>query len=128
MITELENCFVAEGIAEVNGFKFTQLKANQYAYLYEVETDASVHYEVFERKLTPIAIDFQKKIFSDTDFKVVYPKSREFGISAWTCLTKEAAYEKFDKVCEIVRNRHSEIETPSTQQIVQKTSVYESSN
>ena len=53
-------------------------------YVYSVEQpDAkTIHYEVFRKKVVPICLDFVAKIYSDTDFKEVYPKSKYFGLSA----------------------------------------------
>lgn len=91
---ELENEF--EGTGEVKGFKFTKIDSSAFANLYKVTEDGvKYHYEVFTRKFTPTCIDFEKKIFSETDFKEIYPKSNHFGVWAWTFRTKEKAIEKF---------------------------------
>jgi hypothetical protein len=92
---ELELGF--EGIGEVKGFKFAQMQSSTYAYLYEVVGDGgNVHYEIFERKNTPICIDFEKRIYSDTEFKEVYPKAKDFGIWAFTVKNFDSALIEFN--------------------------------
>lgn len=63
-----------EGKGEVKGYLFTQLKKLPNSYLYEVknEEDGKCHYEVFRRTI-------------NTQFDCIsYPKSKSFGIWAWT--------------------------------------------
>ena len=92
------------GIGEVKGFNFTQLYSSEFAYIYKVEGD-SINYEVFERKNSPICIDFKKHIYSETEFKEVYPKSNSFGVSAWTFKYYHDALEKADKIEERLLNK-----------------------
>jgi hypothetical protein len=94
-----------EGIGEVKGFKFTQLAKEENAYLYEVNTGASTHFEVFERVSSPICIDFVKRTYSDTDFKESYPKSNSFGIWAFSILNHQRAVMKLNELNERVKNR-----------------------
>lgn len=82
-IHELEKTFISKG--EVKGVSFTQVARTDFGYIYEVEG----YYEVFERKLSAVCIDFKKRIYSDTEFKVRYPKAKDFGVWAWT--TKDYA-------------------------------------
>ena len=97
MIKELEDEFI--GISEVSGFKFKKLASTDKGFLYEVmPDDTSRHYEVFERKLTPVCIDFNKREYSTTDFKVKYPKSNDFGIWAWTYSSYELALNKLNNL------------------------------
>ena len=77
MIKKLENEFIGKG--EVDGFIFKKKSENEFGYIYQVENNGFVHYEVFDKKITPICLDFEKKIFSETDFKEQYPKSNNFG-------------------------------------------------
>lgn len=87
------------GGGEVSGFKFTQIHASVSAYLYKIDIDEdNVHFEVFKRKLTPLCIDFEKKVFSDTDFKEIYPKAKHFGDWAWTFKKLEDAERKFNEI------------------------------
>jgi hypothetical protein len=81
---ELDNYFIGRG--EVKGFSFSQLDSNSKAYLYEVNTGYSVHYEVFERK-------------ENTRFNcVTYPNSNSFGKFAWCITDKDEALERFSKL------------------------------
>ena len=92
MIKELPLEFIGTG--EVDEFEFKQIYKSSNAYMYKVSLDGrKPHYEVFERTLTPICIDYDKKIYSDVDFKVKYPKSNDFGRWAWT-------YNDYDKACD----------------------------
>lgn len=85
MIKYLENEFTGTG--EVKGFKFRKITTLEHVYLYEVSSsDGNVWYEYFKRLNTPICIDFEKRLYSDTEFKEIYPKAKDFGITAW-CLT-----------------------------------------
>ena len=95
MVIELEKEFV--GIGEVRGFNFKQLKQTEYAYLYEVIDEGKTHYEVFKRKHSPVCIDFQKRVYSETDFKESYPKANSFGSWAYTTPSLEKATELLDK-------------------------------
>jgi hypothetical protein len=84
MLIEIEKEFI--GIGEVSGFKFTRIGRTDAAYCYEVAQEGvNTHYEVFRRKNTPVCIDFEKRIYSETEFKETYPKSNAFGVWAWTC-------------------------------------------
>ena len=92
-IQELEKRF--HGTGEVKGFRFLQIKKSVAAYLYEVETDGQIHYEIIKRSISAVCIDFEKKIFSETDFKEIYPKSTKFGTDAFTSKNKDDAIKKF---------------------------------
>ena len=106
-VKELEKEFI--GIGEVSGMKFAQITSQQHGFIYEVSLEGiTPHYEVFERKLSPICIDFEKKIFSETESKVMYPNSKHFGIWAWTCNTLEEAKVKLEKIIEDVERREKE--------------------
>lgn len=98
MIKELEKTF-AKTTSELKGFTFTQIMKSNSAYVYKIDTNTgSVHYEVFLRKTTPICIDFEKRIYSDTDFKEIYPKSKDFGKHAWCIRNKEKAIKRFNEL------------------------------
>lgn len=84
-----------DGIGEMKGFKFQFLSIGSGKYMYKVtSSEGNVHYEVFNIKTVPICIDFEKRIYSETDFKEVYPKAKDFGIWAWTFRDIEKAAEK----------------------------------
>lgn len=94
MIKELEKNFTGRG--EVKDSDFNQLEASKHAFIYEI--DSGTHYEVFERKTVPMLKDFENRIYSDTDFKVRYPKSKDFGIWAWCISNKQKAINKFNSI------------------------------
>jgi len=69
------------GKGEVLGYLFTQLEKGSNSYLWEVknEGNGSVHYEVFKERI------------NERFNCVSYPKSKSFGIWAWTKLNLEDA-------------------------------------
>ena len=89
------------GVGEVKGVRFSFYKSNQCVSIYE-RSDG--HIEVFERKNTAKCIDFEKKLFSETEFKEVYPKSRDFGKTAFTFSKYNDANEKFKELTKKIRD------------------------
>lgn len=87
------------GIGEVRGFEFLRLKESDKGFLYQVTSNGNIHYEIFKAKKSPLCIDFEKKIFSDTHFKYRYPKAKDFGHWAWTKKSIDEAKEMFVKIC-----------------------------
>ena len=83
-----------EGKGEVKGYTFTKMKETENFYIYEVKSESTLHYEIFRRKSTPICIDFDNRIYSETEAKEKYPTSKNFGDWAWTSATYERAVEK----------------------------------
>ncbi|MCH3884403.1 hypothetical protein [Tenacibaculum aquimarinum] len=81
---KLETKIIGKG--EVKGFLFTQKLISNKAYLYEVNTGYTIHYEVFKRK---------HKTNSKRD---CFPTSKAFGLWAYTFKTWEKAVEKFNKL------------------------------
>lgn len=83
--TELPTSFIGRG--EVKGYHFIEVKRSNEAYIFEVyDTFGNRWYEVFKRVV-------------DTRFhKIAYPKSKSFGISAWTAKTLPAAEERFQLI------------------------------
>ena len=97
MIKKLEIEF--EGTGEVKGFKFKQIASSDNAFLYEVTPpDAKSHFEVFTRKTTLLCVDFENRVYSETDFKVIYPKVNDFGVWAWCISDREKAFDKLREV------------------------------
>ena len=80
----LQKEFIGSG--EVKGHKFSQIKVNSVAYIYQVDTGNSKYYEVFLRRSNPV---YNREY---------YPRSSSFGIYAWTypCLGK--ANKKFKEI------------------------------
>ena len=80
-ITTLPTQF--QGRGEVKGYIFTQVRKTDKALLYKVSSGDREHYEVLKRIInTRFACES-------------YPTSKAFGIWAWTCMTLEAALNKF---------------------------------
>ena len=92
MIIKLENRI--EGKGEVKGFVFTKEFENDKGYVYRADTGNGSHFEAFYRKETPICIDFEKRIYSETEKKELYPKSKDFGIWAWSVRTLEKGIDR----------------------------------
>ena len=94
MIHRLENEILGKG--EVSGYSFSKVFENDTHYIYEVTLIGGEpsHYEVFEIIRVPICLDFANRVYSETEFKEVYPNSKKFGISAWTYNTLENAMSR----------------------------------
>ena len=94
MVKDLEDEFIGTG--DVKGFKFVKLDSTDKGFLYSADPgEGNIHYEVFVKKLLPVCIDFENRVYSDTDFKCVYPKSEDFGKWAWCIVDYNKAVEKF---------------------------------
>ena len=94
-IIPLEKEFTGKG--EVRNMRFLQLYSSKKAYLYQVGR-VDCHYEVFERKNAPFCNNFENKEFSKTEFKEIYPNSKNFGMWAWTYQNLDKALEKFNNL------------------------------
>ena len=103
-IEELPKEFI--GVGEVKGFKFVQIEQGLYAYVYQVNGG---HYEVFERKYSSKLIDFDKRLYSETEFKETYPSARLFGSTAFSCKNLGDARNKFREINEKVKERHKKM-------------------
>ena len=93
MNIELEKLFI--GVGEVAGFEFKQIAKSEYAYIYQVSNNGKIHFEVFKKNPSPVCIDFEKRIYSDTDTKDSYPKSNSFGLWAYSVSTFQKALSIF---------------------------------
>ena len=80
-----------DGKGEVKGFTFKMIKESDFGYIYESNSGERSSYEVFKKILTPICIDFEKRIYSETEFKEVYPNSKQFGITAFAASNLQSA-------------------------------------
>ena len=88
---------VIEGAGEVKDYTFKQIKETELGYIYEVHTDGKLrHYEVFRKKLGEKCIDFEKRIYDKNHLVESYPKSRVFGITAFTILRDN--YERAEEI------------------------------
>ena len=93
---KLQDTFIGSG--EVKGFLFKKIFENEHAYIYSVEFENNNHFEVFEKRTVPLCIDFEKRIYSTTNFKEAYPKANDFGIWAWTFKYYENALIKAKEI------------------------------
>ncbi len=97
MIKELEDSF--EGTGDVKGWKFTKLASVEHGFMYERSCpDIGTYFEVFAVKVVPICLDFENRIYSETDFKQVYPKTNDFGKWAWCFGNYEDAIVKLNSL------------------------------
>lgn len=79
---ELELKFTGKG--QVKGFEFNQIKASEKAFIYEVKTENSIHYEVFQRK-------------ENNHYNCIsYPSDKAFGLWAFTYKKLSLAIDKFN--------------------------------
>jgi hypothetical protein len=74
------------GRGEVKGYLFTQISKTDKAFLYEVSSGDSKHYEVFKKKI------------NHRFACVSYPTSKSFGLWAWTYMSLRSAIKKFDEL------------------------------
>lgn len=96
-IKELDIEFIGTG--SVKGFKFTQKASTDKGYIYEVDSgDEDIHYEVFERRTSAICINFENRIYSEEDFKEIYPQDKDFGVNAWVYIEYEEALDKLNSL------------------------------
>lgn len=68
-----------EGKGQVKDYTFTQISKTGWGFIYEVEYDGHIHYEVFKKRL------------NHRFGTVSYPTDKAFGVWAWTCMTLERA-------------------------------------
>jgi hypothetical protein len=74
------------GTGEVKGFKFTQIRCTNRAFLYEVNTGDSLYYEVF------------KKVKNKRFACISYPTANYFGVWAFIYSTLDGAVKKFNQL------------------------------
>ncbi|WKK66511.1 hypothetical protein [Lutimonas zeaxanthinifaciens] len=79
---QLQSNFIGKG--EVKGYKFSLLGMTDRAFIYEVNSGGSKHYEVFKKRLN--------HLFGC----ISYPTSKAFGIWAWTYNDLRAAIRKYN--------------------------------
>ena len=77
---------VFEGIGEVRGFLFTQIKSSKKGYIYHVNDENNIHYEIFKKRSGTNPFSNKEAVF--------YPRSNSFGLWAWTFRDKKQAEDK----------------------------------
>ena len=98
-IKELPEEFVGTG--EVAIFTFYKVSSSDKALVFKVvatEFPENIHYETIKRKTVPICLDFDNRIYSETEFKEVYPKAKDFGIWAWSFVNFNDALDKLNEL------------------------------
>jgi len=75
-----------EGRGEVKGYYFRLMGMTNRAFLYEVSSGSSKHYEVF------------KKIINSRYACISYPTSKAFNIWAWTYSDIKSAIKKYNEL------------------------------
>lgn len=84
------------GGGESSNYTYTQEAESQYGYIYKAQhkhIEEVYHFEVFEKKITPVCLNFQEKIYSEEKFRERYPRSINFGSWAYSCPNMERAVE-----------------------------------
>jgi hypothetical protein len=81
-----------------SGITYTKKYDQNDILVYEREDEGSISFEVFIKKLTPICLDFQNRVYSTTEFKVKYPSNEDFGKTAWTAKTWEQVESRIQKI------------------------------
>lgn len=106
-IEKLPETFNGKG--EVKGYSFRKIKENEACYLYETSSNNKrSHYEVIEKRLTPVCLDFDNKVYSTTEFKERKPKAKDFGVWAWTFSNIKTAITKMQLVEESMMSKKNE--------------------
>ena len=104
MIKDLENEFI--GTSDVKDFKFVKLDSTDKGFLYSVDAgEGNIHCEVFYKNIVPLCIDFDRKIFSETEFKFTYPSSEKFGSTAWCITDYDKAVEKLNGLKDLSKKK-----------------------
>lgn len=81
------------GTGEVKGFEFNRIKSEQDVAIFSV--NKGQYHEVVRLKVVPKCIDFENRIYSDTEFKETYPKANRFGVDGFTIKSYAKALDKF---------------------------------
>ena len=95
MLQKLESQFTGKG--EVKGFNFQKVYENEKGYVYKVHSQESEYFEAFLKKSTALCINFEKREYSENEFKEIYPKSKDFEVWAWTVGSLEDGVNKIIK-------------------------------
>lgn len=88
---------VFDGKGEVKEIIFEQFHKTENYYIY-FRSDGN--YELFERRSVPVCIDFENRVYSETEKKEVYPKAKDFGNWAWTFKAAAFAVLKLNELNE----------------------------
>lgn len=87
-----------EGVGKQKGYDFEKIKESDKAYLYRKTSGVRNIFEVFYKKEVAKCLDFDKRIYSETEFKEVYPNENHFGKWAWCVMSYEKALERFNNI------------------------------
>jgi hypothetical protein len=92
---ELNKKFI--GVGEVSGFAFEQVYADNKWRVYQVSSYGTSWYEVFQRR--------------KLNGQEIYPKSKQFGDTAWSVPSLEKALEKIKEKSNMKRQSVTTVET-----------------
>ena len=95
---ELETTF--EGRGEVRGTHFQQIRKSDLAFLYEltdIET-GQIRYEVFTKIESKGGSGILGGVMINFAEKVLYPTSKQFGVTAWCIIDFPRAIKKFNEL------------------------------
>lgn len=85
-----------------------QVKKTKYGYIYRVSgPDFPPIYEVFERRSVAVCLDFEKRLYSETEKKEIYPKSNDFGTWAYSYKAYNAAIISLDAIDNKAKQKES---------------------
>ena len=87
-----------KGFGSKKGMLFRQIHSSVGAYLYEIKDNGLIHYETFKRRKTALCVSFEKREYSETEFKEKYPRDNDFGKWAWCYKDKQMALDKFNSL------------------------------
>jgi hypothetical protein len=90
-----------EGVGSTKGIRYEQIEKSDKAYIYKVldsEVEEINYFEIFLRRTVPICLNFEHRVYSETQVKEQHPKDKDFGDWAWCCRGLDKALEKFKKI------------------------------
>lgn len=90
------------GRGSTKKFEFTKIVDSDEAAIFKVHTGETVHYEVFKKQAQPICLDFAAHVYSETQYKYMYPKDNAFGKWAWTAGSPGRAAEIYKNIVNAV--------------------------
>ena len=98
-----------EGVGEMKGYDFEMIYVNDFAYVYKISAGGKTcFYETIRRVKVPVCLDFEKRIYSENEFKEVYPKANKFGVDGWNFHNVSKAIERANKLKNESRAKETE--------------------
>ncbi len=100
MITKEHLPIQFTGTGEVKGMKFSSVHLHPRVSLFKVSNGKTEHFEVFLRVYARKLENFAERRYSETEYKEVYPKAKEFGVRAWSFRSYDKAVERYKSLRE----------------------------